>query len=266
MAIEPLPKIGRNDTFEQVRESLGAALDTLEFLFNGGLDSLNIRRLTADKITTGTLDAGKVTVRANLTGGAYIEIDSTGMTVSDGSQTTLRIDTDGNITMIGTLNASVINGSEINGGTITGPLIQTGLPGVYPRAEMSSSNQVFEASNDGNQYVRVAAASGATPAIELGEEDGGKGSVAYATDVDGFKKLTASCSGGVVIWANYHIDLVTNLYKVRVQDWNSFVARSPSGQTLQQALDAKANGSGFSGVIPPGSTITVVNGVITGYF
>jgi hypothetical protein len=99
MATEPLPKIGHDDSFEKVRTAVGAGFDVIEYLLNGGLDSVNIRRLTANKIYTGTLDAGKVTIRSDLNGGAYVVIDGTGITVNDGSQNTFTVDIDGNVTI-----------------------------------------------------------------------------------------------------------------------------------------------------------------------
>jgi hypothetical protein len=80
------------------------------------LDSLNVVSLTADHIDAGTLDAGVVTVRADYNAGAYIKIDSTGMTIYDGTQNTFTVDLDGNVTMTGTITADA---GQIGGFTIT---------------------------------------------------------------------------------------------------------------------------------------------------
>ena len=83
------------------------------------LDSLNVVSLTADHIDAGTLDAGVVTVRTDLNAGGYIKIDSTGMTVNNGTKNTLRIDLNGNVTAEdGTWTAGSITGSTITGGTV----------------------------------------------------------------------------------------------------------------------------------------------------
>jgi hypothetical protein len=260
MPIPPLtglpPKAEYADIVRKVNQLVNELVNTLL-----NLDSLNVVSLTADHIDAGTINGNVVTIRSDLNGGAYIVIDGTGMTVSDGTQTTLHIDTDGNITMIGTLNASQINGS-----TITGSLFQTSAPGTYPRAEMRSSDEMFEAMSDADQFIRIIASALGSPSFVLGDVNYGAGSITYSLDISGSKRVTISCSDGINIDSgNNPIDLVTGLSAVRIQDWNSLVARSPSGQTLQAALNAKANTfTGYTGSFSTGTqTVTVSNGIIT---
>jgi hypothetical protein len=90
-------------TKEELIDLIAKIMKELEWVFGGHLDSLNIRTLTADKITTGTLDAGVVTVRADYTGGAFIELSSTGIRINDGTKDTFVADINGLVTMVGAL-------------------------------------------------------------------------------------------------------------------------------------------------------------------
>jgi hypothetical protein len=248
------------------------------------LDSLNVVSLTADHIDAGTINGNVVTIRSNLNDGAYIQIDGTGMTVFDGTGNTLTIDLDGNITMRGTLtasvvnaseingseingstmNASIVNGTEINGGTITGSLIQTSASS-YPRAEMRSDSQIFMAAADVSNYMRIIASAAGVPSFTFGDGTN-SGSLSFSNDLSGTKKTRLVAGNGIDFQSvNANIDFITGLFKTTFLDWNSIYNRFAS-QTLQQALDLKKNaGGGFAGAIPPGSTIFVTDGEITGY-
>lgn len=125
MAIEPFPSVGRNDDLNKVREALGELCQILDFLFDGGIDSLNIRKLTAEKITTGTLLANLVTIMSNLTGGAFIRINGDGMVVNNGTKDVLTIDTSGNL--------------STEDGVITGGTVRTAADNNQ-RIEMSSGS------------------------------------------------------------------------------------------------------------------------------
>lgn len=62
MANPVFPDVGSQDSLPQVRITLGEISQVLNWLFQGNIDSLSIRRLTADKINTGILNANKVTI------------------------------------------------------------------------------------------------------------------------------------------------------------------------------------------------------------
>lgn len=144
MSIEPFPQIGRNDDLNKVREALGELCQILDFLFTGGIDSLNIRRLTADKITTGTIDAGKVTISAS--NGAYsYTIDGTGITANNGTADTLHFDlATGQLTIVSALIKSA------NG---------------YPQVILNSASTLIGAYQDANNHVDIVPSSGVAPGI-----------------------------------------------------------------------------------------------------
>lgn len=103
MANPMFPDVGNQDTLQQVRITLGEISQLLNWLFQGNIDSLNIRRLTADLIKAGTIDAGKVTIRADLVSGAYITIDGSGMVVYNGTDETFKVDINGFVTLTGAM-------------------------------------------------------------------------------------------------------------------------------------------------------------------
>lgn len=84
-------------TFEDVVNKFNKLTAEMQNLFLS-LDTLNVVSLRADVIDAGTLNAGVVTIRSDLTGGAYIKIDGTGMIVNNGTKDTLKIDSNGNLT------------------------------------------------------------------------------------------------------------------------------------------------------------------------
>lgn len=103
----PLPTftgLGPRPQFEDVVRKIGELADELTNLMLN-LDSLNVVSLTADHIDAGTINAGIVTIRADYTSGAFIELGPNGITINDGSQDVFRADTDGNVTLRGTIYA-----------------------------------------------------------------------------------------------------------------------------------------------------------------
>lgn len=127
-------KFGGSDSEEDLNEQFAEIVKLLNFLLNGGLDSLNIKNLTADKVTTGTLDAGKVTVRVNYGSGAYIEIGPNGMVINDGIKDTFEVTIDGKVTM-------------------TSATIQSDTG--YPKVTMDPSGNLLGAYLDANNYIEI---------------------------------------------------------------------------------------------------------------
>lgn len=102
------------------------------------LDSLNVVSLTADHIDTGTLDANIVTIRSDLTGGAYVQIDNNGIIGNDGTQNTFVLDTNGDVSLVGTITATAgliggwtIGTNKLSGsGILEGGTVQTAASGT----------------------------------------------------------------------------------------------------------------------------------------
>lgn len=103
------------------------------------LDSLNVVSLTADHIDAGTLDAGVVTVRADYNSGAYIQINSSGMTIYDGTQNTFTVDVNGNVTMTGTVTADA---GTIGGWVITAAALKDAAGTVGMSSEVTGGDDI----------------------------------------------------------------------------------------------------------------------------
>lgn len=84
------------------------------------LDSLNVVSLTADHVDTGTLNANLVTIRSDLVGSSYLQLDGNGIRANNGTINTFEINTDGNAFFRGNITSEAI---------ITGALIQTAATG-----------------------------------------------------------------------------------------------------------------------------------------
>lgn len=87
--------------FDDVKKKVNKLTQELTNLMVN-LDSLNVVSLTADHIDAGTINAGLVTIRADLTGGAFIQLDAaTGMIINNGTINTFEADINGEVTATG---------------------------------------------------------------------------------------------------------------------------------------------------------------------
>lgn len=140
------------------------------------LDSLNVVSLTADHIDAGTIDANLVTIRSDLTAGAYVQIDGNGMTINNGSYNTFRADITGSVFMTGATIANNLSsgaytnisdaGIVINDGTmdtfradITGQVTMTGAlirsATGFPAVVMNPTANLFGAYASASSYVTI---------------------------------------------------------------------------------------------------------------
>lgn len=227
MPTEPLPSITRNMSLGQLTEAVGEGFNVMDFLLNGGLDSLNIRKITAEKITTGTLDAGKVTIRADLNSGAYITIDGSGMVVYNGTDETVKVDIDGFVTM-------------------TGALIQSS-DASYPRVEIDPGTVLLRAAFTSTEILDILASyAGGPPGVVLSE--------------GGNARFVSAIQGGAATLFS------TNGYDLQVFSGNNlFLLANGGNLNLKATGSLTINGTpGFTGVYNDGTnTITVVKGIIT---
>jgi hypothetical protein len=220
------------------------------YLLNGGLDTLNVNELSADVINAGTLNAALVTVKAALTGAAYILINAAqGLIINDGTKNTFQADINGLVTMVGALIQSA-----------------TG----YPRVELNSDNNLFAAYQTATKFAKLMSDYNAVPALVFQDTGASTlGALFLSTDFI----MTSTINSRID--ANNHIDLNPALlggsYYVRIKNWGKLYNKDTS-RTLQQDLDAKANGSGVNGTVyvattpggPANTPITFTNGVRTG--
>ena len=161
----------------------------------------------------------------------------------------------------GSITGSSMSATNIEGGTITGALIQTGAPGVFPRAYMSNTAQMFG--------VNSSAAAG----IEM-RSFGGVGATSNIRFFGGGSEATigyASAAAGLYINGPKMTVEMTELFLrgysgTNILSWANLRSEA-TGQTLQEALDAKANkgaatssAGGFNGGIPIGTRLAIDGG------
>jgi hypothetical protein len=183
------------------------------------LDDINVRRLRADVLIAGTIDANVVTIRSDLTGGAYVQIDGNGMRVNNGSYNTFTADINGAVTM-------------------TSAKIQS-KNGSYPLLVMDPATNLFGAYSavDTNIHIDPNYPLTLKPAIVF--EDGA------------FEMGTLSASSSRFILSGLQrLDLIAIAGRVTISsdngsgvyfdDWDQIINAS-SGLSLQDALDAKVN-------------------------
>ncbi|WP_217597294.1 hypothetical protein [Cohnella sp. GbtcB17] len=201
---------------EDSREQMAELTKILNFLLNGKLDSLNIRELTADKINTGTLNAGLVTVRANMEGGAYIQLDAAGgLVINDGAQDTFHANINGLVTMVGALIQS-----------------STG----FPKVVINGEGDLIAAYMDENNSIALVPLMGGAPGLFITAD----GNTAFSAQVsDGVANLYAYAKplqlGTSVLGDIYLLPEVG--YRTVVRGWDE-VLSSATGQTLQNTLDS----------------------------
>lgn len=239
----PLVEPQGNRTLEEyiryIADILAMFQEDLQNLLEGRLSANNIR---AESIETKNLQAGAITTEK----------------IAAGAVTADKI-------TVNELSAITADMGKITAGEIYGAYIATS-EGVAPFIEFSSTATLLKAYADALNTMAIVGAVTGNPSLVMGDGTN-SGYLTFTSDFTGTKKTTLAGDTGVVISSGDHVDFDTGLFNVRVQSWNNFFARSPgSGQTLQAALDSKKNvGGGFTGSIPPGSTIFVSDGEITGY-
>lgn len=114
-----------NATSQELADAFARLQKEVDYLLNGGLDTLNVKELSADVINAGVLNAALVTIRAALTGAAYILINAAeGLIINDGTKNTFHADISGLVTMIGALIQSAAG---------------------YPKIELNSASNLFAA-------------------------------------------------------------------------------------------------------------------------
>ncbi|MGG3454252.1 hypothetical protein [Paenibacillus rhizolycopersici] len=207
------------------------------------LDSLNVVSLTADHIDTGTLDANVVTIRSDLTAGAFIQINGSGMLINNGSYNTFTADINGFVTMTGALIQS-----------------QTG----YPRVVMDPASQLFGAYQSVSSYVAITPIGNAASSPEVSINS-------TAGRISIFQQSTQSAilsTGSLVFYTNDDFDFrflniagSLNVPFSRVVDFGGL------GTSLLQQLSSKAesgintdSAGPFNGGIPIGTELMVNGG------
>lgn len=167
----------------KVGDGLGGYTDAVYFdpilkkyKFNGTLEA-------ADGIFSGALSAATGTFTGALQGGTIaigsgniiFKADSNGIYLGHAlfASAPFRVNMTGHMIAVGgefsgEITASIITGGQINGSTITGALIQTAAPGIYPRVELSTTNNLIAVYADANTFLSINPIGfGSVPALSL---------------------------------------------------------------------------------------------------
>lgn len=240
-----LPVIGDNPSMQQITDYLVKLQRDHEWLLQN-LDDMNVRRLRADVLVAGTLDAGKVTIRSNLTSG-FVQIDGNGMRINNGAFDTFTANSYGQVTM-------------------TRALIQSN-PGGYPRIVMDPNNELFGAYQTAANFALLKPNGSVTnsPALQINQ-----GSAELNV---GFG-LQSLANVGIFSSESFEIRTPGQLYLssslVGLTSWSN-LRNLNTNQTLEQALQSKLSGNGayggFYAASSPGGPadmwISITNGLIS---
>ena len=229
------------------------------------LDSLNVVSLTADHIDAGTIDANIVTIRSDLTAGAYVQINGNGMVINNGTINTLEADINGEITATGITLINDLTGTgsiqidnsgitanngtfdtftvDLNGAvTMTSALVQSSTA-TYPRVVMDSSNALFSAETSATEDIQIVAEYFLASAPSVVWTSG-----AIVTSLGYQPLLGFSLLSGTDISIGTSGDLFINVDTLSLSSSNlvtisnfSQIFSNGAAETLQDALDAKAN-------------------------
>lgn len=243
----PIPNMTGLPPFAQYQDMVDK-MNTFVQQYNNlmlSLDSLNVVSLTADHIDAGTINSNIVTIRADLTGGASIVLDGNGIRINDGSEDVFFADNAGNVTLKGVINA---RGGTIGGFTITttmlsgpgviqGGTIRTADETTYPRVELDSTGNIFQAFRTDTDFVAIDPdlTGSATILVDNGSAFGIISNILntfFINCITGNLKLGSN--GRLIISAGGGSD------KVEFDSWSD-IKNANSGRTLQQDLDDLQN-------------------------
>jgi hypothetical protein len=283
MPTPDLPSLGDNPTLKQVTDYLIKLQRDYTWLLQN-LDDLNVKRITADSIYTGTIDANVATIRSDLNAGAYVQIDGNGLVINNGSINTFEADIDGAVTMTSATIRNDLSGSayvqiddtglvinngsyntfqaDINGAvTMTSATIQS--QSGYPKVVMDPATNLFGAYSDASTFIEIDPYhEDNKPAILFNDGDLSVGIIDAADDltVNGLFGLKLRAGTGPISLSTMSLD------GIEFDSW-SVINNIATGHHLQQDLDAKATSGASTSTdglhnhgIPNGTVLLVDGG------
>jgi hypothetical protein len=223
---------------DDIRRQMNSICDDLNFFFTN-LDSLNVKHLTADVIDAGTLNANLVTIRSDLTAGAYIQIDGTGFTINDGTRDTFHADINGQVTM-------------------TGAVVQSALG--YPRVVMDPTGNLIGAYQDSDDFISLVPLFSGTPSVNFTASGTLRGQIHVETSSNDLRIV--GTSGILLQTSSGDIELrpATIGGLVTIPSW-SLLYSSGTSTDLQTYLNGKA-GVGANTSSAGGHTHGIPNGTV----
>ncbi|MFE4569946.1 hypothetical protein [Paenibacillus chitinolyticus] len=237
-----LPRVEPGMTPEQLGNLMGLWMKELIYIFDGMIDTDNVREI-----------AGWIANQFALTS----KDGKVGMSTSEEGEDPVRFFAGDNwkVTRSGKM-------------TATGALIQS-VRNAYPRVEISPDKNLFGAYQTPNDaLVIVPSYSGGPPNFYMVQN----GSAIFEiTQMLGIPSIFTLATVDLNISGGGNLNLTANTGKVQVTNWNQ-LKNKDTGHTLQQDLDAKLNSTPVHGTVYVSSTpggpatvpITFTNGVRTG--
>lgn len=189
----------------------------------GEYEFTGIIRASAFEGGTIMIGSGDNAFRASVAGiwlGDEVFSDAPFSVTPDGHMKAVDGEFSGSITAA-TITGGTINGTNINGATVTGSLIQTAAAGVFPRAEMSSTDKLFAAYRNESNFVKIESNISGSPAIRFVSNDVVVGSLNTGL-------------GHLEIWAPDTFSLTAQ--RVRFGGWGNLYSVDDD-KTLSEVLD-----------------------------
>lgn len=229
-------------TLEELRDFVGQQMKRLNLVLKS-IDGLNI-----------------VDIKFELKEGAYLQFNRKGLHFNNGTKDTVLVDVNGNLTVEGVIEAlaghiggftieddrlfSDSGNGIIQGGTIIGSEIKT-AESTYPRVELSSINNLFQALASSTNSVQIVPDLSGNPSLRFvnGSKTGFMqmiGSVLAMLTPPGGTNIQIGSGNDLLLTANSNINLNSNSLTI-------------NGDT------------GYTGTFSTGTqTVLVTNGIIVG--
>lgn len=291
MGLIPLPSLDDVAQIKDPQQKLDALLNTVGILIkelseiNGYITTKNVKELHAKVIKAGTIEAEQIAadaitadkIAANAVTASKIQADAvTSDKIAANAVTASEIAagavTAGKISVaqlsaiaadLGTITAGLLQAITIVGSTITGTLIRTS--DTYPYTEMNALGDFLGAYKDALNYLLVTPDYSGNPVLSATYNGNVKGTI--FANVNG---LIVSAPGNAIVAASGDIRLSTISGNVLVPNWGQVYGEG-NLQTLQQALDNKANKTAVSKTVYVAATsggaattpLVITNGVVT---
>lgn len=254
MGVPTITGLGPDPEYGDVVRKINSLVNELRNILLT-LDTVNVIELNAEVITALSITADKIaalSITADKIAAGTITADK--MNVSQLSAIAANL---------GTITAGIMIAVSVISSTITGSLIQTQAAGNYPRIEFSSTNELLKAEASANDKLEIFASTGAFNIPMLIFSDiSDETRIFYLSG-----NFNITSDGNISLSPVAGRDVLLGGTLNRVQNWSNFFS-SGAGQTLQQALDAKANvGITTSELVDDGlggtKTLNFTNGVLT---
>lgn len=235
MPVPDLPPLNDNSDLNGVKDYLILLRRRLNDFLNH-LDTLNVDELDAGVVNAGTLNAALVTIKAALTGAAFIQLSSAGMVINDGTKNTFTADVNGLVTMVGALIQSA-----------------TG----YPRVEINSTNKLLAAYQSATQFVQLLADIGGQPELYLQNGSAVNGSL--GTTPSAISLSTPAGKGDISISSGQAL----NLFSQGAINLSPTTVLTIGGVNGYSGSFSVVTGVDFVGQTVTTKTITVTKGIVT---